>query len=107
MSEQPAAKPRLDFNAVLMIVAGLLACGFGAYLLITRKGNSPTGAMIFSVGLTFFPVAILGIIGGLGLLGVAGWIIWLGPIGLDWARVAFCAIIGLLAITERSKQFRR
>lgn len=107
MSERPSTLSRLDPNAALGLLAGLAMCGYGAYRLYINKGNSPTGAMIFCAGLTFFPVPIIGILGGVGLLGVAGWIISRGPVQMDWLFVALCVIFGLMAITERWKRLKR
>lgn len=107
MSEQRTPGPRLDANAWLGVLAGVAMCAYGGYRLFINKGNSPTGAMIFCAGLTFFPWPIVGLLGGVGLLGVAGWIVARGPVQMDWLIVALCVIFGLMAIVERWKRIKR
>ncbi len=100
-------RPRMDAQTVLGLLVALVLCGYGGYRLFMSGGNSPTGAMILCAGLTFVPITIVGLIGGVGLIGVAIWIIARGPVGFDWVIVALSALFGCMAIAERWRRIKR
>lgn len=89
----------------LVLAVGLAMFGYGAYLIIRNLMNGGHGSLFGLVltllGVTLMPVRLVGLICGLGLIGIGGWMMVNSYSPVQSIGVV---ILGLFAVAERLRR---
>jgi hypothetical protein len=102
----PARRRSFGPGAWLQTLLGLALCGYGGWMMYSSGWHSPTGFLIACVGVMIVPIGIARLLGGLGAVGLAVWLIINAAGPFDYLYGGLVVLVGGSSALEGIRTLR-
>lgn len=103
---QSARRPSFGPTFFLGLFLGLALVGYGGWMMYNSGWHSPTGFLIACVGVMIVPIGIARLLGGLGAMGLAVWLIIHAAGSFDYVYGALILFVGGSSAVDGWKTLR-